>query len=114
MNIFKAWQLWGIFTSIEKDAVKETTMGSTVTPGWKTSEFWLHILAQVPTVLALFLGASNPITIAVAAAGTLASGIYTFSRSGLKSDALTAAASAAATAAAAALNQASPDVSPAP
>ena len=87
-------------------------MGSTVEPGWKTSEFWMHILAQVPTVLALFLGASNPITIAVAAAGTLASGIYTVSRSGLKSDALTAAASAAATAAASALVQAAPTAQP--
>lgn len=113
MNLIEGWKLWGIFTTLETEAKKETTMGTTVTPGWKTSEFWLHIIAQLPSVLAVFLGASSPIVIAVAAAGGLASSVYTFSRSGLKSDALTAAASAAASAAADALAKATPPA-PAP
>lgn len=83
-------------------------MGTTVTPGYKTSEFWLHIIAQVPTILALFLGASNPITIAVAAVGALGSAVYTISRSGLKSDAIVSAAASATAAASDALVKATP------
>jgi hypothetical protein len=56
----------------------------TVTPGWKTSEFWLTLLHQIPTVLAIFLGASNPAVIAVGVVGGLVSAIYTANRSGVK------------------------------
>lgn len=83
-------------------------MDTTVTPGWKTSEFWLHIVSQLPAVLGIFLGASNPIVLGVAAVGALASSVYTFSRSGLKSDAMAAAAASAASAAATEISKATP------
>lgn len=90
------------------DAKKETKMGNEITPGYKTSEFWLHIVAQLPMVLGLFLGASNPVVIAVAAAGALASAVYTVSRSGLKKEAIASVAAAAATAAADSLAKSAP------
>ena len=65
-----------------KEAV---TMDGTIKPGWKTTEFWLTILAQAPTVLGIFLGASNPITIGISAAATIA---YTLGRSWNKGNAL--------------------------
>lgn len=108
MNILQAWKLWGVASELEKEAVKENKMGTTVTPGWKTSEFWLHIVAQLPAVLGMFLGASNPVVIAVAAVSALGSAVYTVSRSNLKSDALTSAAAAAASAAADALAKSVP------
>ena len=108
INILQAWKLWGIASTLEKEAVKENTMGTVVTPGWKTSEFWLHIAAQVPAIVGMFLGASNPVVIALSAVYGLGSVAYTFSRSGLKSDAIVAASAAAAQAAASELAKAVP------
>jgi hypothetical protein len=108
MNIVTKVRALMAISDMISEGEKETTMNGTVTPGYKTSEFWLHILSQVPAVLGMFLGASNPIVLAVAAAGALASAVYTVSRSGLKSTAITAAASNAASAAASALQQAVP------
>lgn len=56
----------------------------TVTPGWKTSEFWLHILAQAPAVLGIFIGAANPVVIGVAAFANLGAAVYTAMRSNVK------------------------------
>ena len=64
-------------------------------PGWKTSEFWLHIISQVPTVLALCLGASNPVTLGIGAAAMLGSSIYTACRSNVKATGLQVAVQAA-------------------
>ena len=55
-------------------------------PGWKTTEFWMTIVAQVPVVLGIFIGVSNPITIGVGAAATIA---YTLSRAWSKSNGAT-------------------------
>lgn len=48
---------------------------------WKTLAWWEHALAalagQAPTVAALILGASNPVTIAISAACAIGTGIYT-------------------------------------
>ena len=52
-------------------------MDNSSKPGWKTTEFWLTILTQVPTVLGLIMGASNPVTIGIGAAATIA---YTLCR----------------------------------
>lgn len=64
-------------------------------PGWKTSEFWLHIVSLVPMVLGVALGASNPVTLGVGAVATIGAAVYTASRSGVKSSAAQVAASAA-------------------
>lgn len=96
MNLWNAWKVWGIFSTLENEAEGKTMDNGTVTPGWKTSEFWLHIAAQIPTVAALLLGASNPVVLGLTAACALGSAIYTISRSNVKVTALTAAAQAAA------------------
>lgn len=67
---------------------------NTVTPGWKTSEFWLTVVHQLPTLLAVLLGASNPVTIAIGAASALGASIYSASRSHVKATALEVAAAA--------------------
>lgn len=99
------WALRGLVA----EAKKEITVNNEIKPGWKTSEFWLHIASQLPTVLGLFLGASNPIVIALTAAGALAASVYTLSRSNLKGAALSAAASDAAKAASDSLTKAAAD-----
>lgn len=96
MNLWNAWKAWGILSTLKKEGEATTMNNGTVTPGWKTSEFWLHIAAQIPTIGALFLGASNPIVLGLTAACALGSAIYTVSRSQVKVAALTAAAQAAA------------------
>lgn len=106
MKILKAFKLWSVFTTLEKEEVKETKMSDpaagpsvVVTPGWKTSEFWLSLLPQVPVVLGVFLGSTNPITLGIGAVCALG---YTLSRAYVKgqaSQALVAAAQAASTAA---------------
>ena len=40
--------------------------------GFKTTEFWLTVLAQVPTVIGLFVGQTNPITVGIGAACVIA------------------------------------------
>lgn len=65
---------------------------NTVTPGWKTSEFWLMIVHQLPTVVAVLLGASNPVTLGIGAASALGASIYTACRSNVKATALQVAA----------------------
>ena len=74
-------------------------------PGWRTSEFWLHILSLIPMGLGIALGASNPVTIGVGAAAALGASIYTACRSQVKATGL-AVASGAAQAAAKAINDA--------
>jgi hypothetical protein len=108
MNIITELRVLMAISKMVTEGEQEIKMNGTVTPGWKTSEFWLHIFCQIPSVLGMLIGASNPIVLAMTAAGALASAVYTISRSGLKSTAITAAASTAATAAASALQQAVP------
>lgn len=84
LNPFKLIKAWFIISDIEKQAVKEIKVNNQVKPGWKTTEFWLTALTQVPTILGLFLGASNPITIGVGAAAVIA---YTLGRNWTKSNA---------------------------
>lgn len=77
--------------------VAQATQASTQpsSPGWKTSEFWLHILSFVPMALGAALGASNPVTLGVGAIAVLGSSIYTASRSHIKSTGVQVAAKAA-------------------
>ena len=89
------------------DAIKENKMNSIVTPGWKTSEFWMHLLAQLPAVAGLFLGASNPVVIGLACAANLGASIYTACRSNVKMSALVPLALSTANAATDLLNKAS-------
>lgn len=88
--LLKLWDL-------EKQAVKEIKMGNEIKPGWKTSEFWLSLLAQVPAIVGLFLGTSNPAVIAVGAAVNIA---FILGRSHVKAKIGMAAAMAAVQAAA--------------
>jgi hypothetical protein len=74
---------------------------SPATPGWRTSEFWLHLVSLVPMALGVALGASNPVTIGVGAAATLGAAVYTACRSNVKATGLAVAANAAQAAAAA-------------
>lgn len=61
---------------LTSQATKEVEMNNISRPGWKTTEFWvLGVLPQVPTVVGLFLGSTNPITLAVGAACAIAYGI---------------------------------------
>jgi len=71
------WMLW----ALEKKATSEVKMGNDVKAGWKTSEFWLAVLAQAPTIVGLFLGATNPITIGIGSAVAIG---YIIARSNVK------------------------------
>ena len=74
MNLLTGWKLYCI---LSKDIAQGEHMNAQK-PGWKTTEFWLTILAQVPAVVGIFAGAANPITIGISAAATIA---YTLCRS---------------------------------
>lgn len=63
-------------------------MDNQVTPGWKTSEFWLHILAYAPAIAAIFLPPTAPILLGITAVSHLAAAVYTAQRSGVKIAAL--------------------------
>lgn len=82
MNPLEAYKLWRIYRQTKEEATKMNEQANK--PGWKTTEFWLTVLAQVPAVLGIFLGASNPITIGVGAACVVA---YTLGRSFNKANA---------------------------
>ena len=64
---------------LEKKA-KEVAMDQTK-PGWKTTEFWITLIPQIPVIAGLFLGATNPIVLGIAAATSIA---YTIIRSNHK------------------------------
>ncbi len=82
MKLWKAGQALG---PLETEAEEEIKMpDNTTKPGWKTSEFWLHVLAYAPAVAACFLPPSAPALIAISAVAHLAAAAYTFSRSGVK------------------------------
>ena len=85
MNILTALRAYTMLEDDMKKAKEEVNMEGLTKAGWKTSEFWLTILAQVPTLLGMFLGASNPITLGVGAAAIVA---YTLGRSWSKANAL--------------------------
>lgn len=55
-----------------------------VKPGWKTTEFWFAVFHQVPTILAIALGASNPVTLGLGAAMGVASALHNKSRTEIK------------------------------
>lgn len=52
--------------------------------GFRSSEFWGHILAGLPLLAACFGGPAAPILLAAGAIGQLAAGIYTASRTKAK------------------------------
>lgn len=84
MTPITAFRLYRIFSGDLSKAKQGVVMDQTTKPGWKTTEFWLTILTQIPTVLGLIMGASNPITIGIGAAATIA---YTLCRAWNKSNA---------------------------
>lgn len=89
MNPIEAWKLLRAYDKIKADATEERHMNDgTVTPGWKTSEFWLHLLANAPAVAAIFLPASSTALIAITALSHLAAAFYSAQRSGLKAAAM--------------------------
>lgn len=47
------------------------TPTATPKPGWKTSEFWLHLLSYVPAILATVVGPEHPAVLALGAVVTL-------------------------------------------
>ena len=59
-----------------------------VTPGWKTSEFWLHLIAYAPAIAAIFLPQSSVILLGITAVSHLAASAYSANRSGVKIAAL--------------------------
>jgi hypothetical protein len=78
----EAIKLFGMYRRLRKEG---TTVNETTNkPGYKTTEFWMTVLVQIPAVLGIFLGATNPIVIGVGAAATIA---YTLSRAWSKSNA---------------------------
>jgi hypothetical protein len=83
MGPVDAVKLFFLVRRIQHDAVKEIIMENQAKPGWKTTEFWLTIATQVPVVVGVFIGASNPITLGLGAAATIA---YTLSRAWSKSN----------------------------
>lgn len=86
ISFSKVWKLWTIYDTIEADEIKETkTMeNGIVTPGWKTSEFWIHLLTYVPTVAAIFLPAASPVLLGLTVVAHFGSAFYTAQRSGVK------------------------------
>lgn len=71
-------------------------MENSVKPGWTTSEFWLHILANAPVVLALIPGFAIPagVVVLITAVSHVAAAFYGSSRADLKGKALDIAAGA--------------------
>lgn len=98
MNPFKLLQAYWKISSLESEAVEVKTVNNQAKPGWKTSEFWLHVLAQAPAIAGIFLGATNPVVLGLAAISTLGAAVYTASRTSVKNQAGTIALSAAAAA----------------
>jgi hypothetical protein len=92
-------KLWWTLRGDVKAARSEVTMDGATKPGWKTTEFWLTLATQVPMIVGIFLGATNPITIGLGAAATIA---YTLGRSWSKGNAVAVAQAALAAAAEAA------------
>src|SRR3990167_5925867 len=99
INPFKLFNIFMMLLKDKREAVKEVHMDGQVKPGWKTTEFWLTLVPQIPVIVGLFLGVNNPIVIALAAASSIA---YTLGRNWTKgnaikvaTDALTAAAESA-------------------
>ncbi len=83
--IMKLWKAGQALGPLETEAEQDTKMpDNTTKPGWKTSEFWLHVLAYAPAVAAIFLPPSAPALIAISAVAHLSAAAYTFSRSGVK------------------------------
>jgi hypothetical protein len=57
MNVFQEIKEFFTVKSVGESIIKEISMStSTVTPGWKTSEFWLNIAAQAATLFAAVKG----------------------------------------------------------
>jgi len=107
MTITTLWNLLKIGDTIDADVTQGEIMNAT-TPAWKTAAFWLHVFAQVPTVVAYFLGASNPIVIAVGAAAGLSTVIYNLAQAHVSAIASVTTAVNASTAALSALAAANP------
>lgn len=85
MNPLKLIKAWWILRGQYKGAKTEVKMeNGEMKPGWKTTEFWLTLATQVPVVVGIFLGATNPITLGLGAAATIA---YTLGRSWSKGNA---------------------------
>lgn len=107
MTIATLWNLLKIGDTIDADVTQGEIMNAS-TPAWKTAAFWLHVFAQVPTVVAYFLGASNPIVLAVGAAAGLSSVIYNLAQAHVSAIASVTTAVNASTAALTALAAANP------
>ena len=90
MNILDDIKALLVFKKAVSDAVLETKMNNVPTPGWKTSEFWMHLLAQLPALAAMFFGANSSATIGIAVGANLGAAIYTACRSNVKMAALDA------------------------
>lgn len=108
MNVFEAVKVWLWFSKTQKKAKEEVIMEGQTKPGWKTTEFWLTVATQIPMIVGIFIGASNPITLGLSAAATVA---YTLGRAWSKANAAQVALTALAAAAAEAkrLEAARPD-----
>lgn len=59
-----------------------------VKPGFLTSEFWLHVLASAPAVLAVIPGVPQAVVIVLAAVSNLSAAMYSRGRADLKGKAL--------------------------
>lgn len=73
---------------ILNEAKKEIIVDNQVAVGWKTSEFWMHLLAYVPTIAAIFLPSTAPLMLGISAFAHLGAAAYGFNRSSVKVAAL--------------------------
>lgn len=80
-----------LFHKAYKEALTGVKVDNTVKPGWKTSEFWLHLLAMASGVLAIVPGVPAAAVVGVAAISNLAAAWYSYNRTDVKTTALSVA-----------------------
>ena len=75
---FKMFKLWMIERSLKALASKGVKMETgEIKEGWKTTEFWLTLLAQAPAIIAMTLGTSSKLALGLSAICTI---VYTLAR----------------------------------
>lgn len=83
MNLFQEIKAFFAVKSTAEDIYKEIkTMNSTVTPGWKTSEFYMNLAAQIVTLWGAVSGFIPPKYAAIISTAGIA--VYTVARTILK------------------------------
>jgi hypothetical protein len=71
MSIFREIKVFFVLNNVIKDLIKGASQMNGITPGYKTSEFWLHLVTQATVLWGAVSGFVPPkYAVIVSAAGT--------------------------------------------